>query len=258
MNAVVVYKSPRYNVRNWLENRTFVQAKIESMKIRYLGQSCFHIETVGKKLLFDPFISGNALAAHIDIDSLDVDYILLTHGHQDHVLDAEAIARRTGAKIISNFEIVSWYESKGIDGHPMNHGGSWEFDFGTVRFVNAIHSSVLPDGSYGGNPGGFVISNGEGSFYHAGDTALTMDMKLIPLLYPALNFAILPVGDNFTMDYNSALHASHFIECDHIVACHYDTFGFIEIADKDVVKKAFAEAGKEIHFIDIGDSIQLP
>lgn len=225
------------------------------MKITYLGQSGFLIETAGKSLLFDPFISANELASHIDINTVPADYILLTHGHSDHVLDAEAIAKRTGAKIISNFEIVSWYEEKGIEGHPMNLGGSWEFEFGTVKYVNAIHSSVLPDGTYGGNPGGFIISNDEGTFYHAGDTALTMDMKLIPLTVPKLDFAILPIGDNFTMNYKDAVIASQFIECNTIIACHYDTFGYIEISDKAEVVKAFAEAGKKIHFIDIGKSI---
>ncbi len=227
------------------------------MNVRFLGQSCFLIETMGKKLLFDPFISGNAKASHININKLEVDYILLTHGHEDHVLDAEIIAKRTGAKIISNFEIVNWYGAKGIEGHPMNLGGSWEFDFGKVKFVNAVHSSVLPDGSYGGNPGGFVISNKEGTFYHAGDTALTMDMKLIPMTCPTLDFAILPIGDNFTMSYKDAIIASEFLDCNVIIACHYDTFGYIEIADKLEVRKAFVEAGKAIHFIEIGDSINI-
>lgn len=227
------------------------------MNITHYGQSCFRIETGGSSILIDPFITGNELADNIDIDDIDADYILLTHGHQDHVMDAESIAKRTRAKIISNFEIIGWYESKGIAGHPMNHGGKWEFDFGTVRYVNAIHSSVLPDGTYGGNPGGFVVSNDEGTFYHSGDTALTMDMKLIPTLCPKLDFAILPIGDNFTMGYEDAIIASDFIECDRIIASHYDTFGFIEIKDKEAVMKAFAEAEKSIEFIEIGESTEV-
>ena len=126
-------------------------------QIQFLGHACFLVEFGGTKLLLDPFITGNPMANQIDIDALEMDYIFLTHGHQDHVLDAEAIAKRTGAKIISNYEIVSWYDSKGIPGHPMNHGGKYAFDFGTVKYVSAIHSSVLPDGTYGGNPGGFVV-----------------------------------------------------------------------------------------------------
>ena len=226
------------------------------MKITYLGHSSFIIETKGTQLLFDPFISGNPLAKNIDISTIPADYILLSHGHQDHVLDAEAIAKRTGAKIISNFEIVSWYGEKGIEGHPMNHGGKFKFDFGIVKYVNAIHSSVLPDGTYGGNPGGFVIWNDEGCFYFAGDTALTMDMKLIPMTCPQLDFAVLPIGDNFTMSYDEAIIACDFINCEKVVACHYDTFGYIKIDHKEV-QKAFSDKGKELVLLSIGESLNI-
>lgn len=227
------------------------------MKITYAGHSCFLVETKGKKLLFDPFISPNELTkGKISADVVEADYILLTHGHQDHVADAEVIAKRTGAKIISNFEIVSWYGEKGIEGHPMNHGGQWQFDFGTVKYVSAIHSSVLPDGTYGGNPGGFVIWNDEGCFYFAGDTALTMDMKLIPMTCPKLDFAILPIGDNFTMGTKEAILASDFVETDKVLGCHYDTFGYIKI-DHDAVKKSFEDRGKELILLPIGTSTSI-
>ena len=163
------------------------------MTITYYGHACFLVEIQGKKLLFDPFISGNPLASDVDMNRIEADYILLTHGHMDHVLDAEQIAKKTGALIISNFEIVQWYIQKGLKGHHMNHGGKYTFDFGTVKFVSAIHSSVLPDGTYGGNAGGFVIWNDDCCFYVAGDTALTYDMKLIPQLCPQLTLAILPL-----------------------------------------------------------------
>lgn len=223
------------------------------MTLTYYGQATIGIETNGVHLLFDPFISPNELAKHIDINSIPADYILISHGHQDHLADAEVIAKRTGASIISNYEIVSWYGSKGLKGHPMNHGGKWSFDFGTVKYVNAIHSSVLPDGTYGGNPGGFVVTTPDGTFYFAGDTALTWDMKLIPMTCPKLDFAILPIGDNFTMGYDDAVIASDFIECDEIIGCHYDTFGYITI-DKDAAIKAFSDKGKNLHLINIGDS----
>ena len=226
------------------------------MKFTVYGQSAFGVEFNGKNLVFDPFISPNELAKEIDVNSIPADYILLSHGHQDHVVDAESIAKRTGATIISNYEIVSWYGEKGINGHPMNHGGQWNFDFGNVKYVNAVHSSVLPDGTYGGNPGGFVISNNGKTFYFAGDTALTWDMKLLPMICPKLDVAMLPIGDNFTMGINDAVLASEFIECDKIIGCHYDTFGFIKI-DHEEAKRAFAEKGKELILLEIGESISL-
>ena len=226
------------------------------MKITYYGHACFGVEMNGKHLLFDPFISGNELAAHIEIDKIPADYILISHGHGDHVADAESIGKRTGAKVISNFEIVSWFEQKGLQGHPMNHGGKWNFDFGTVKYVNAVHSSVLPDGTYGGNPGGFVIWDDDHCFYFAGDTAVTMDMQLIPKLCPKLDFAIMPIGDNFTMDIKEAVMAADFIECKKIVGCHYDTFGYIVI-DKDAAKKAFEDTGKELILLPVGESADV-
>ncbi|MCR9285760.1 MAG: metal-dependent hydrolase [Bacteroidetes bacterium] len=226
------------------------------MKVTYYGQSSFILEMNGKSLVFDPFISPNPKAASIDVNSLKADYVLLSHGHADHVADAETIAKNNGAKVISNYEIVSWYGEKEVTGHPLNHGGKWKFDFGTVKYVNAIHSSVLPDGTYGGNPGGFVIWDEGKCFYFAGDTALTWDMKLIPMTCPKLDFAILPIGDNFTMGYEDAAIAAEFIDCDKIVACHYDTFGYIEI-NHDAAKKAFEAKGKELILLDIGQSIDL-
>lgn len=223
------------------------------MKLTFYGHACFEIETKGHRILFDPFISPNPQAAHIRLDSIHVKHILLTHGHGDHVADAAEIARQNDATIISNYEIVSWFEKKGLKGHPMNHGGKWKFEFGTAKLVNAIHSSSLPDGSNGGNPGGFVVWNDEVCFYHAGDTALTLDMKLIPQVCPRLDFAILPIGDNFTMDYQDALIAAEFIACDTIIGCHFDTFGYIKI-DHEAVKKAFADKGKKLILLNIGES----
>lgn len=226
------------------------------MNITYYGHSSFLIETMGKNIVVDPFITPNEMAKNIAVDSIPADFMLITHGHGDHVADAESIGKRTGATIISNYEIVSWFQEKGLTGHPLNHGGKRSFDFGTVKYVNAIHSSGLPDGTYGGNPGGFVVWNSESSFYIAGDTALTMDMKLIPLTCPKLDFAILPIGDNFTMGFEDAVIAAQFIECDTIIGCHYDTFGYIKI-DHDAAKKAFADSGKALILLSIGESISL-
>lgn len=227
------------------------------MNLTYYGHACFSIEIQGKKILFDPFISGNDLAKGIDISKIEADYILISHGHQDHVLDVEVIAKRTGAKLVSNYEVISWFEGKGIkNGHPLNHGGKWQFDFGMVRYVNAIHTSSMPDGSYGGNPGGFVIESEEGNFYYSGDTALTYDMKLIPLICAKIDFCVFPIGDNFTMGYNDAVLAAEFVNCERVVGVHYDTFGFIEI-DKEKAKKEFNRNGKELILPTIGETISL-
>lgn len=226
------------------------------MTITYYGHSCFLVETLGQKVLIDPFITGNSLAQSIQPETIEASFILISHGHGDHVGDAEAIGKRHQSTIISNYEIVSWFEQKGLKGHPMNHGGQRQFPFGTVKYVKAVHSSVLPDGTYGGNPGGFVVWNEESSFYFAGDTALTMDMKLLPLTVPALDFAILPIGDNFTMGYADAVIAADFIQCNKIIGCHFDTFGYIKI-DHDAAKKAFADKGKELILLPVGSTINL-
>lgn len=226
------------------------------MDIRFLGHACFEITMGGKVLLLDPFISGNELAGDVDLNSLKPDYILLTHGHGDHVADAEAIAENSGATIISSFEIASWYEQKGIKSHPMNLGGKSSFDFGTVKYVTAVHSSMLPDGSYGGPCGGFVLWNGDGCIYFAGDTALTLDMQLIPRTCPPLDVAILPVGDNFTMGYEDALLASDFINCDNIIGCHFDTFGYIKV-DHEKATTLFKNHNKELILPRIGQIIHI-
>lgn len=225
------------------------------MQVTYYGHACFLVETQGKKILFDPFISPNP-KADIDLSDVKCDYILLTHAHQDHTADVEAIYNNNDCQIISNFEITSYYGNRDMKGHPLNQGGKATFDFGTVKYVPAIHSSSFADGTYGGNPGGFVIWNEEGCFYHSGDTSLTMDMKLIPMLCPKLDFAILCIGDNFTMGIEEAVLAAEFIECDRIIGCHYDTFGYIEI-DHAAAKKAFSARGKQLHLLSIGDRKDL-
>lgn len=226
------------------------------MKITYLGHATVLVELNGSNILFDPFISGNELAKDIDINALKVDYIFVTHGHIDHVLDVEAIAKNTGALIVSNYEIVTWFGEKELKGHPMNHGGKYKFDFGWAKYVNAVHSSILPDGTYGGNPGGFVLSNDKETLYVAGDTALTLDMKLIPMTCPKLNAAILPIGDNFTMGYEDAAIASDFVECDKIIGYHYDTFPPIKL-DKEQAQKHFTEKGKILLLPNIGEAVEV-
>jgi L-ascorbate metabolism protein UlaG (beta-lactamase superfamily) len=223
------------------------------MKITYYGHSCFAAQIADKTLLFDPFISGNELARNIDVSKIPADYILISHGHSDHLGDAGAIARRTGATIISNFEITQWFGKQGLEKtHPLNHGGGYGFDFGRVKFVNAIHSSSLPDGSYGGNPGGFVVESREGNFYYSGDTALTMDMKLIGER-TALRFAALCLGDNFTMDFSDALKAAEFVGCQEVLGLHFDTFPPIKIDHQAAINK-FKAAGRHLYLLEPGQS----
>lgn len=226
------------------------------MKITYYGQNSLSIKVARKHIIVDPFISGNPLAKDkVDIDTLKADYILLTHAHQDHILDVEAIAKRTGAVIVSNYEIAIYYQARGFKAHPMNLGGSWKFDFGNLKFVNAIHTSCFPDGTNGGQPGGFVIEGEHKNIYIAGDTALTMDMKLIPMR-TKLDLAILPIGDNFTMGIDDAILASDFVDCDKVLGVHYDTFALIEI-DHNEAKKKFYDANKDLMLLDIGSSLEL-
>ncbi|SFQ28190.1 metal-dependent hydrolase [Parafilimonas terrae] len=226
------------------------------MNLTYYGQSCFSVEVNGKKLLFDPFITYNPLAKDIDKKEIKADYIFLSHGHTDHFADAFELAQQTGAVCVAAAEVADWLGNKGIEKvHPLNHGGPVSFDFGKVRAVNAIHSSSFPDGSYAGNPLGFVFTTSEGDFYYSGDTALTMDMQLIPR-WAKLKFAVLPIGGNFTMDVTDAIAASDFINCNNIVGVHYNTFDLIKI-DKEKAVEEFKAAGKNLLLPAIGDTIEV-
>jgi L-ascorbate metabolism protein UlaG (beta-lactamase superfamily) len=226
------------------------------MKLTYYGHSCFSVVVKGKNLLFDPFISPNVLASEIDVDKLKADYIFVSHGHEDHLADAVRIAANNDSLVVSNWEIINWAIRQGVSKtHPMNIGGHWFFDFGKVKCVNAVHSSSLPDGSYGGNPMGFLVESDERSFYYSGDTALTYDMKLIGE-FKRMNFALLPIGNNFTMGIDNAIIAAEYIRCDKIIALHYDTYDYIKIDRQEAVDK-FSRAGKDLLMPAIGETIDL-
>jgi L-ascorbate metabolism protein UlaG (beta-lactamase superfamily) len=225
------------------------------MKFTFYGHSSFELEINGIKLLFDPFISPNELAKHIDVNSLKPDYILLSHGHGDHIADLFTIEKNSGAKIICIADIAGWLGKKEISNvHPMNIGGGHDFDFGRVKMVYALHSSSMPDGAYGGNPAGFVIYADGKKVYFAGDTALTYDMKL--LADEKLDWAILPIGDNYTMNADDAIKATGFIDCKNVIGVHYDTFPVIKI-DKEAVKAKFEKAGLKLSLPAIGESMEL-
>jgi L-ascorbate metabolism protein UlaG (beta-lactamase superfamily) len=202
------------------------------MRITYYGHACFGAQVAGKSLLFDPFITANELARSVDVKAVPADYILVSHGHFDHLADAADIARRTGATLVSNFEIATWFGKQGIERtHGMNHGGGFEFDFGRVKFVSAIHSSG------------------------SGDTALTQDMKLIGEA-TKLNFAALPIGGNFTMGIQDAIKAADFVRCTQVLGVHYNTFPPIRIDSESAVAR-FKAADKQLHLLSPGQSITL-
>jgi len=225
------------------------------MKYTYYGQSCFLLETSSAKLLFDPFISGNPLAKHIKVEEIAADYILVSHGHGDHVADLVDIAKRTNAKVICMPEIAGWLQKQGVTNiHDMNIG-KFKFDFGTVRMVSATHSSSLPDGSYGGNPAGFVLDADGMQVYFAGDTGLTLDMKLLAELYQ-LEYAILPIGGNYTMDPDDAVIAAAYVNCDKVIGVHYDSFPVISI-DKNFAVESFKRAQKTLLLPAIGETVAL-
>lgn len=226
------------------------------MKFTYYGHSTFLIETGGNKLLFDPFISSNPLAKEVDVDSIEADFILVSHGHADHVGDLVSIAKRTGAKVICAFEIMTWLNNQGVENvHPMNTGGRFNFDFGSVKCTVAQHSSGMPDGAYGGNPMGFIIYTAEGNFYYSGDTALTLDMQLVPT-WAELKFAVMPIGDNFTMGVEDAVRAAGFVKTNTVIGVHYDTFGYIVI-DKAEAKKRFETQNVTLLLPAISETIEL-
>ena len=226
------------------------------MKLTYFGHSCFLVESGGQTLLFDPFITPNPLAKNVDISKIRADLILLSHGHVDHVADAVALANQTGAPVVGNWEVCEWLGRQGLANLvAMNHGGSKRFGFGRVKMTAAIHSSTMPDGSPGGNPGGYAVELAEGAFYYSGDTALTMDMKLVAEEF-AVRFAVLPIGDNFTMGASDAAKSAGFVDTKTVVGVHYDTFPPIKIVKEDAIG-TFEKAGLTLLLPAIGETIEV-
>jgi len=196
-----------------------------SVEITYYGHACFSVKGGGATLLIDPFLTGNPLAA-VSAEEVEADYILVSHAHGDHLGDAVAIAQRTGATIVSNHEIATYTGNQGLTAHGLHIGGGWDFPFGRVKLTIAHHGSSFPDGSYGGNPCGFLLTIEGKNIYHACDTGLFYDMKLIG--EEGIELAILPIGDNYTMGPKDALRAVKFIEPKVVVPTHYNTFPVVE------------------------------
>lgn len=225
-------------------------------KVWYLGHSCLRFELDGKSIITDPFIRPNPLAEDIDYDALQADYILVSHGHHDHVADLLDLAESTQATVIANFELTSWVEKHGYANvFGMNIGGTAGFGSLGFKMTNAVHSSSFADGSYAGNPGGFVVTSSEKCIYFAGDTALTRDMTLIADEFN-LDLAILPVGDVFTMNATDACTAAELVKCNKVMGIHYDTFPPIRI-DHSAAQNIFKENGKELHLLPIGTALEF-
>ncbi|TGE15208.1 metal-dependent hydrolase [Hymenobacter elongatus] len=226
------------------------------MHLTYYGHSCFLLETGGSKILFDPFIRPNPLAKDVDVAAIEADYILLSHGHGDHVADTAEIAQNTGAELLGMVELLGWFGAQGLKAtYQMNLGGTVQLPFGTVQMVAAAHSSSLPDGSYAGLAAGFVIKSEGKTLYFAGDTALTYDMKLIGERH-TLDVVLLPIGDHFTMGIDDALVAADWTGAAKIVGMHFDTFPPIAIDHAATQAKA-TQAGKELVLMSIGETITL-
>ncbi len=226
-----------------------------SVKVTWYSHACFLIETNGARLLIDPFLTGNPLAP-VRADEVKADYILISHGHGDHVGDAVAIAKRTGATIISNFEIQNWFVGQGVENaHPQHIGGGYDYPWGRVKLTIAHHGSGLPDGTYGGNPAGFLFYIEGKKIYHACDTGLFYDMKLIG--EEGIDLAILPIGDNFTMGPDDALRAVKLIEPAQVVPIHYDTFDVIKQDPHAWARRVESETSAKVVVMNPGDTLEL-
>lgn len=226
-----------------------------TIKITWYGHACFLIKTKGTNLLTDPFLTGNPLAP-VRADQIEADYICVSHGHGDHVGDGVAIAKRTGATVISNFEIQNWFVGQGVENvHPQHIGGGHDYPWGRLKLTIAHHGSALPDGTYGGNPVGFLFYIEGKKIYHACDTGLFYDMKLIG--EEVVDLAILPIGDNFTMGPDDALRAVKLIEPKRVIPIHYNTFDVIKQDAHAWARRVENETSSKVLVLEPGVMLEL-
>ena len=226
-----------------------------SAKVTWLGHAALSLEIDGFNILVDPFLSGNP-AASIAPDKVNADFILLSHGHGDHLGDTVAIAQRTGALVITNAELSGWLDKHGVPSHAQHLGGGFHHPFGYLKLTLAIHGSGLPDGSYGGNPAGFLLTTKDNKkIYMACDTGLFGHMRLIG--EEGIDLAVLPIGDNYTMGPDDALRAVKMLEPTQIIPIHYNTFDVIAQDPKFWAEQVENETSARVHVIAPGESISI-